>query len=604
MTNKDFYNIIDSNLSVVLERHHQDPNLTRHKAGSTQQQSFAFLIWFLNFYGGVKNYTDYVTDGNNDGSCDIIYNKKDKFGNEVFYIVQSKWNTLKNALKEGKEGSNKKDILHALSDFNSILGNDKKNLNEKVTAQLEKLTQHTINNGVVKFIFLTLSPYKGEADENIATFLKENPNTEFEVIDIERIKSDYIDREYKDIRPIDPLTRSLNPENIAIDLEIVQKESNLLKIDGLRPACILLLRPKTIYELFEKYNFALFFKNVRNPLLQSNFNEQIKDTMLNNPAYFWYYNNGVTAITRILPKIRKEAKRIRVEGLQIINGAQTVYAIYHAYKNAPTPTDRAVMDKNAYVTLRLMESIGTDFDLDVTRYTNSQNPVLDRDFRANDTVQTRLQNESYKTNVWYERRRGEFRNLPEGVQVVSNEEFAKAYLAFYLKEPYSLFDNLSFLGKVSEYLFTSENDSYLYNKVFNENTAFSNMLLSWLAYNNIAKYWIPDIMPESVFTYLQATEKMRYVLDVYVEEKYPVDYDIFKQFKKELSKMSNNLIQLIDRVAYFVTHEDKYHKLTLLFENTFIDFEFPTEGDPTRAEIAKQLVQTIDNIQLPNTAAE
>lgn len=593
MTNKDFYHIIEQNLGEVLERHKDDSNLTKHKAGSTQQKSFAFLIWFLNFYGGIRNYKDYVTDGNNDGSCDIIYNKKDKFGNEVFYIVQSKWNNLKNALKEGKEGSNKKDILLALSDFNSILAGDKENLNEKVTAQLEKLAEHTTNNGIVKFIFLTLSPYKGEADENIATFLQNNPNTEFEVIDIERIKSDYIDRAYKGIRPIDPLTRSLNPENATIDLEIVQKESNLLKIDGLRPACILLLRPKTIFELFEKYNFTLFFKNVRNPLLQSNFNEQIKDTMLNNPAYFWYYNNGITAITRILPKIRKEAKRIKVEGLQIINGAQTVYAIYHAYKNATTPTDRAVMDKNAYITLRLMESIGTDFDLDVTRYTNSQNPVLDRDFRANDEVQTRLQNESYKTNVWYERRRGEFRTLPEGVQAVSNEEFAKAYLAFWLDYEFVYLLKKSKIQSTNNILFVSnqDNEEGLYEMIFNHNTTFNDMLAAWHIYSMIFYYHplSPYLFSSQTKPYKGYTEikACKILIERYLLMKYPSMKDSTKKILDAYDKLSSTNFT--------------YNIYTFIITQRYNDESLNNVNTISWAENTNFTPEDIDNIKLPNT---
>jgi hypothetical protein len=152
---------------------------------------------------------------------------------------------------------------------------------------------------------------------------------------------------------------------------------------------MLLLRPKSIYDLFEKYRFALFYKNVRNPLLQSQFNEDIEKTAVDNPAYFWYYNNGITAITYFLPTIRRKAEQIELTGLQIINGAQTVYAIYQAYKDA-SPTKRKQMDGESLVTLRLLKSGGKDFDLNVTRYTNSQNPVDDRDFCANDDIQIML----------------------------------------------------------------------------------------------------------------------------------------------------------------------------------------------------------------------
>ena len=117
--------------------------------------------------------------------------------------------------------------------------------------------------------------------------------------------------------------------NLIVTIEIVQKHGTV-KIDKPFEAYMFLLRPKSIYNLFEKYGFALFYKNVRNPLLQSQFNEDIERTALDNPAYFWYYNNGITAITYLLPTIGKKAEQIELTGLQIINGAQTVYSIYRA----------------------------------------------------------------------------------------------------------------------------------------------------------------------------------------------------------------------------------------------------------------------------------
>ncbi|MDD5272787.1 MAG: AIPR family protein [Methylovulum sp.] len=170
---------------------------------------------------------------------------------------------------------------------------------------------------------------------------------------------------------MNPLESYQNPEESPITLAIVQKNGQI-KIDRPFEAIMFLLRPQSIYELFATYGFALFYKNVRNPLLQSQFNEDIEKTALENPAYFWYYNNGITAITYALPTIGKKAESIKLTGLQIINGAQTVYAIYRAYKSA-SPVKRKQMDSESLVTLRLLKSGGKEFDLNVTHYTNSQN---------------------------------------------------------------------------------------------------------------------------------------------------------------------------------------------------------------------------------------
>jgi hypothetical protein len=472
MFTKDFYSVINSELNSLVEKYEEDELLKKYKAPA-QKSSYALLIWFLEFYGKRANYKDYITDGDNDSSCDIVFDNVNNQGEKVFYIVQSKWNNVANSEKE----TDRDEILKALNEFETLLRGEKRYVNEKLQAKLDELDKHRKNNGEVKFIFLSLSHYKGNADDNIRGFVKQDDKIQCEVVDIDRIKSDYIDRTYKGIEPVNPLEFYQNPEESPITLEIIQTHGKI-KIEKPFEAYLFLLRPKTIYNLFDKYKFSLFFKNVRNPLLQSQFNEDIEKTALENPAFFWYYNNGITAITYLLPKIGQKAEQIELTGLQIINGAQTVYAIYQAYKKA-SPAKRRQMDAESLITLRLLKSGGRDFDLSVTRYTNSQNPVDDRDFCANDDIQIRLQNESFNTNVWYEKRRGEFREVPENVGVIPNSIFAEAYLAYQLQNPVAVLFKLSYEKKTNKDLsFISHkiHKDGLYEKIFNAETKFEDML--------------------------------------------------------------------------------------------------------------------------------
>jgi hypothetical protein len=211
MITKDFYNIIDSELSELIEKHKDDKLIKKHKSAINNQKSYALLIWFLDFYGRISNYTDFITDGDNDSSCDIVFDKINNQGQKVFYIVQSKWNNENNSEKD----TNRDEILKALNDFETILRGEKQNVNEKLKVKLEQLDSHLKENGEVKFIFLTLSQYKGGADENINSFQKNDEKTEFEVIDINRIRSNYIDRKYKGIDPLNPLESYQDPRVIA-----------------------------------------------------------------------------------------------------------------------------------------------------------------------------------------------------------------------------------------------------------------------------------------------------------------------------------------------------------------------------------------------------
>jgi len=483
MLTKDFYKLVDNELDILLDKYKEDQFIKKHKNAINNQKSYALLIWFLDFYGRISKYSDFITDGDNDSSCDIVFDNLNNQGERIFYVVQSKWNNESNSEKE----TDKDEILKALSDFETILRGEKQNINPKLRKKLEELDAHLKANGEVKFIFLSLSQYKGGADDNIISFINHDDKTKFEVIDINRIKVDYIDRKYKRIEPINPLENYQNPEESPVTIEFAQKSSSFIKIEKPFEAYMVLLKPKAIFDLFDKYGFALFYKNVRNPLLQSKFNEEIEKTAVENPAYFWYYNNGITAITYLLPKIGKQAMTVNLTGLQVINGAQTVYAIYRAYKNA-SPAKRAQMDAEALVTFRLLKSGGKDFDLNVTRFTNSQNPVNDRDFCANDDIQVKLQNASYQTQVWYEKRRDEFRETPSGVKKVPNSVLANVYLAYQLQDPVSVIKNNSQRVRTSKDLnFISHKDHKegLYEKIFNKDTSFDDMLCAFYVFDAV-----------------------------------------------------------------------------------------------------------------------
>ena len=49
MVTKDFYNTIDQELDVLLEKYKEDEYLQKHGKAKNNQKSYALLIWFLEF---------------------------------------------------------------------------------------------------------------------------------------------------------------------------------------------------------------------------------------------------------------------------------------------------------------------------------------------------------------------------------------------------------------------------------------------------------------------------------------------------------------------------------------------------------------------------
>ncbi len=600
MLTEDFYNIIDAELDLILDKYKNDTFIQKHSKSSSNQKAYSFLIWFLEFYGKTEDYLNYITDGNDDSSCDIIFSQVDNQNKKVFYIIQSKWNKLENCNKEIE----KKEVLQALNDFDTFIRGYKEKINDKVKLKYDELKEHLKQNGAVKFIYLTLCNKNSSVNDNVKNFIENNKKTEFEFYDINKLKINYIEKNYKGIDPQNPLDTHYNPEEEKITLKIERlnrQSENIIRIEKPFEAYLCLIKPKIIFELFEKYAFSLFFKNVRNPLIKSNFNKEIEQTAIDNPAYFWYYNNGITAITYILPdEIRAEAEEIEVTGLQIINGAQTVYSIYKAYKEANS-TKREIMDKEALVTLRLIKSGGRDFDLNVTRYTNSQNPITDRDFKANDDIQIKLQNESFNTNFWYEKRRGEFRSVPDGVKIVPNSIFANCYLAYYLEEPVHLLKNINqFKTSQKDLLFLSykENKDGLYERLFNNEAKFIDFISAFYLYEILkSEYYknqlfnFENFISRGLFHLLSlfkivftkyCNEKFKeevnisnYIKELYENQKIEIIQKVFKYINLylenefDIKKDENSFNEMLK----FLLTNDKYNKIKKLLEDMNLNID-------------------------------
>lgn len=595
MLTENFYSIIDKELNDIIAKYPNDEHIRKHKSSPANQKSYALLIWFLDFYGKTADYSSYITDGDNDGSCDIVFDIVDNLGKRVYYIIQSKWNSTENVKKE----ISKNEILQALNDFDTIIRGRKERVNDKLSAKLEALTEHLKNNGEVKFVFFALCNDNHQADDNIKSFKQNHRRTEFEIYDINRLKIDYIERKFKRISSYNPLESHYNPEEDKISLEVQKVNStsgNFIRVPKPFESYVFLIKPKTIFQLFEKYGFTLFFRNVRNPLLESDFNREIERTAIDNPAFFWYYNNGLTAISSLLPtEIRDEATTIELTGLQIINGAQTVFSIYKAYKDA-SPTKQEVMDRETLITLRLLQSGGRDFDLNVTRYTNSQNPVNDRDFHANDEIQIRLQNESFTTKYWYEKRRGEFREIPSDIEVVPNHVFANAYLAYHLQDPVSVFNNFHQSTKTGidlPFVSHTVNKDGLYEVIFNNETKFEDLLASFQVLSAMM------LLTANIRNYLTTFSTVIYhilalfktIFTKYCHQKYGNSVNVNTQLLKLHQDPSNKTIQKVLKfvknsiddvipfesgeptkdVMDFLSQSSQYEKIKGLFEDFDID---------------------------------
>jgi AIPR protein len=553
MFTKDFYDILDKELEKVVAENPDFELIRRHKK-MDEKKAAALLIWFLKFYSPSKGmiYQRYITEGRGDNSCDIIFDVADSLGKTTFYVVQSKWKSKNNIESE----INATDVKASLNDFETLLRNGKTtSTNKDFKRKYEELINHYEKNGTVKFIFLGLSLFNSDVQPNIKSFEKQfDGQVKIDVLDILKLKRDYIEKTYKQILTNNPLENLYNLEEERIKLAIERYEGtpgDYMKINTRTRAYVFFFKPKTIFELFEKYKHSLFFKNIRNPLPISEINEKIVATLNNEPASFWFYNNGITAISAIMPEvIGTGAKEIEVTGLQIINGAQTVHSIWSAYKDASS-VKQEIMNRETLISMRVFESNDKDFNLKVTRYTNSQNEILSGDFYANDDIQIRLQNEFFNTRYWYQKRRGEFKDVAPHVMRVSNEFCAAAYLAYHLQNPIDAIEE-----KENFFISHKEDLNGLYEVIFNERTRFEDMFIAYSLFNKFMllnkKDWKGvDVFETPLFHYLALS---KIVIQKYITLKYGVTADtdklIYDAFYKNEVRKINDFAAIFHFIKY------------------------------------------------------
>lgn len=197
--------------------------------------------------------------------------------------------------------------------------------------------------------------------------------------------------------------------------------------------------------LMDAHGDRLLERNIRRYLgLHGNrVNEAIAATLRSDAERpnFYFYNNGVTLICSRFDynALQPENHRVRVEGLQIINGGQTSKTIQSTLAHQSTlaqsqlPHVGANFDV-AFVLVRLYQvpSDSTSFVQTITYATNSQNPVDLKDLRSNDERQKKIELSLRDLGYEYRRQRGEGAPTPGDISVGTA---AEAVLSVWRRRP-------------------------------------------------------------------------------------------------------------------------------------------------------------------------
>jgi hypothetical protein len=195
---------------------------------------------------------------------------------------------------------------------------------------------------------------------------------------------------------------------VNIDLHDVEIE-NYGQIDEPYLAFYGQISGEQILEWWEGHGTRLFAKNIRNLLGSTDVNESIRNTAINNPEMFWYYNNGITLlVSDILPN-RRNVSRDKTRGtfnfsnVSVINGAQTVSTIGQVFTTISEDNRNNLAQIKIFARFIKVDNIANvEVAVAITKANNHQNRVLGRDFASQHPEQLRISKELAVENYQYQ----------------------------------------------------------------------------------------------------------------------------------------------------------------------------------------------------------
>ncbi|MEH2165650.1 MAG: AIPR family protein [Nostoc sp.] len=327
-----------------------------------------------------------IVDGYRDNGIDAIYYDESE---KIFWIVQSKW------IESGNGEPDAGEIHKFIQGIKDIIDFKFEKFNPKVNNKQFLIEKALADYSVKVKIVLAYSGTKlGDNNRQIISNLLEENNEASELFFWEPFS---LYEAHK------ALSASLEGKPVNADLNLTswgQIEEPYQAIYGQIDA-------QTLAEIWLANGESLFSKNIRSFVGLSDVNDGIQDTLLNAPHNFLYLNNGVTVLCHKIHKkpmggSDKSIGYFHCEGISIVNGAQTVGTIGNTYKKDTEKVNQA----KVFIKLISLENCPPDFSLRVTKATNTQNKVENRDFISLDVLQEKLKidfalagiNYSYKRN--------------------------------------------------------------------------------------------------------------------------------------------------------------------------------------------------------------
>lgn len=249
------------------------------------------------------------------------------------------------------------------------------------------------------------------------------------------IESMLKDNSYKNVKTIvfgdqELLDSEKEKSEITSNLEY-KKYFNYITgdIDNKLNGFIAMVNASVIAKLVQEHGNRLFEANIRDYYNNRGVNNKIYDTAISDEESnnFWGYNNGLTITCRKVDELPNE--KLKLSGLQIVNGCQTSNTLYEAFKQKTLKND-------TFLLVKIIETENSDLIYKITEATNSQTAITMYNLKANEVIHKNIETYFAEHNIYYERRVNFYKNK-KVTPIVDIKKLAQLYLSMILFKPSS-----------------------------------------------------------------------------------------------------------------------------------------------------------------------
>lgn len=396
--------------------------------------SKAFSYWYLKNTSELNenDVEEILIDGANDNGIDAYYLDE---STHVLNLYQFKFPSKKNNDKEIDQSA----ISKIYGTINLMLKGDLNNQVSKATnigfrnllALLNEQPIYEINVVFVSYNRGIIATQNTDYIENQENILGNDL-----LINHLFISRENIINLFEKVHRRNTLDLSLKYKN----LQLANNVNELDNGDTYIESWVGVINGKSLIESVNNDLTRIFDENIRLYEKSSSINEGIKKTAANyeTAKMFYFYNNGITMICDSA-KTSPGNNSVLLKGVSIVNGAQTVNSLASLYQENKLSDDVSVL-------IRIIQIQDYKQRAKITEYLNSQTPIKESYFIANNVIIRNLQEELFKFNYYLERQINEYTyrskyddmSKYQGFNILPVEDAVHHYIGAYINDKASV----------------------------------------------------------------------------------------------------------------------------------------------------------------------